>query len=201
MYTRLMRLASARKKACQAIERRLNAGLAPTREEQAIRIALKHIAEGAIEPYSRWQSARDRNRGMPQGKYGGAYRAANAVTEALYRHAFYECLRARKQGRAPIWANLDLVDSPLLVPQVRKHKQNRMGEYLDPDMNYRTVNPVPALNPLERSQYFQRWEAKRHAELDRLEKREADWARIATELARQHLSQGLTRPKTQPASS
>jgi hypothetical protein len=88
------------------IERqRLAAGLAATQEEQAIRVAQAHIAEGRTLPASELTDVE---------RYGdmrfdrSADKWIHKLPHVLYVAAFYECLHARAEGREPIWRNLDL---------------------------------------------------------------------------------------------
>lgn len=99
--------------------------LVGTREERAIALALKHIAEGSREP-------RTLREIWPHERYGRipktnpVSRARHGVSYMLYVAAFRVCMRARELGIRPKHENLDLVDSPARMP--RKRARNRNGD-------------------------------------------------------------------------
>lgn len=103
------------------LEYRREAGLAPSREEHALRLAERHIVVdgatapkrlGAIEPWERYGKLVNANPNTKT-RHGVSYR--------LYVAAFQVCLRAIELGIEPRYDNLDLVDSPApLTPEQRK---------------------------------------------------------------------------------
>lgn len=143
MWTKGIRLRSAQKLQARAAQARVNVGLAPTREEQALWQAMMDIEAGDTAPHKLTPEERYGREGARKPKDGGwshMQRYRHGVSQLLYEVAWGVVVRAIACGKEPSPANLDLVDSPALAPRNPRRRGNRTGDMPDYQDNWDNRN-------------------------------------------------------------